>query len=153
MPREFSVLKGWLEPPEEQLCPYPSPFALMFKWCNQRDAWSPILLFLLSCHHPSTPSTWTISPKPTHQDIHSSFKFFPLLSQLRMAKWRGQPGAIYTIIGMEISESEGKYQSMGRLDRSCQCSSLFFQHHCFPSSPLAAPSHSRSLPQQMFTVF
>lgn len=129
------------------------PFALMFKWYNQKDARSPILLLVHSCHHPATPSTWTILPKPTHKAIYASFKFLPLLSQLRMAKWWGQPGAIYTIIGMEISQSVGKYQSMGKLDRSRQWSSLFFQQHCLPSALLAAPSHSRSLPQQMFTVF
>lgn len=127
------------------------PSALTFRWCSQRDAWSPILLLLLhSCHHPTSPSTWTIFPKPTHKAIHPSFKFLPLLRQLRMAKWRGQPGAIYTIIGMEIPESVGKYQSMGKTRQEPPVK-LFVLPAPLPS--LVCAHCSVSLPQQMFTVF
>lgn len=124
------------------------PLVLMFKSWYQ-GAWS-CLLLLHSCHHPTTR---TVPPDLTPEANHSSFKFLPPLSQLRMAKWRGQPGTIYTIIGMEISQSVGKYQSAGKRDRSSQRSPLFFQHNCFHSSLLAAPFHIHSVPQQMFTVF
>lgn len=133
---------------------YSTPFlpsTLLF-WCLNhgiKGAWS-CLLLLHSCHHPTTR---TVPPDLTPEANHSSFKFLPLLSQLRMAKWRGQPGTIYTIIGMEISQSVGKYQSAGKRDRSSQRSPLFFQHNCFHSSLLAAPFHIHSVPQQMFTVF
>lgn len=129
-----------------------NPILTLLFWCLNhgiKGAWSRLTL-LCSYHHPTTR---TFPPESTPEANHSSFKFLPLLSQLRMAKWRGQPGTIYTIIGMEISQSVGKYQSAGKRDRSSQRSPLFFQHNCFHSSLHAAPFHIHSVPQQMFTVF
>lgn len=133
----------------------PSTLLLWCLNCATKGAWSRILL-LHSCHHPTT---WTVLPEPSRAAIHSSFRFLPLLSQLRMAKWRGQPGTIYTIIGMEISQSAGKYQSTGKRDRSSQRSFVLptqllslISACCSVSHPLTSTADVYCLLRKMLSI-